>query len=144
MSDSDIAVIGTAGRFPGARDVEEYWRNLRDGVESIRQYSEAELLAAGASVEQLSDPRYVRAGAPLDDVELFDAGFFGMSARDAAIADPQHRHFLECVWSALESAGHPPSRFDGSIGIFGGCGMNAYMMFCSGGMFASIFLMGPP
>lgn len=128
-SDTDIAVVGMAGRFPGARTPTELWANVRAGVESIRTLSEAELLAAGVDPALLADPRYVRACAPLDDLEQFDAGFFGFSPREAAILDPQHRHFLECAWEALESAGHPPEQFPGAIGVFGGCGMNGYFMF---------------
>ena len=65
----------------------------------------------------------------LDDVPMFDASFFGLSPRDASIMDPQHRHFLECAWEALEDAGHPPQRFDGTIGVFAGSGMNTYLIY---------------
>ncbi|GIX23375.1 MAG: hypothetical protein KatS3mg122_0606 [Caldimonas sp.] len=125
--DTDIAVVGMAGRFAGARDLEEYWRNLRDGVESLTRFTEEELLAAGVKPAQLRDPNYVPVGAVLPDMEMFDAAFFGFSPREAAIMDPQHRHFLECAWEALENAGHMPSQFKGSIGVFGGSGHNAYM-----------------
>ena len=70
----------------------------------------------------------MRRNGVLDDVEMFDAGFFGIGARDAAIMDPQHRHFIECVWEALETSGHVPDTFPGSIGLFAGCGMNTYML----------------
>jgi acyl transferase domain-containing protein/thioesterase domain-containing protein/acyl carrier protein len=129
MSSSAIAIVGMAGRFPGARNVSEFWRNLRDGVESIRPLSDTQLLAAGVSAETLAQPEYVKAAAVLDGVDLFDASFFGLSARDAAIMDPQHRHFLESAWEALEDAGHPPERFDGAIGVFAGSGMNAYLIY---------------
>jgi len=128
MSSSAIAIVGMAGRFPGARNVGEFWENLRDGVESIRPLSDAELLAAGVSPETLAQPEYVRAAPILEGVDQFDASFFGLSARDAAIMDPQHRHFLECAWEALEDAGHPPEHFDGSIGVFAGSGMNSYLI----------------
>ena len=85
--------------------------------------------AAPASGALLADPAYVRAAAALDDVDQFDAGFFGFSPREAAILDPQHRHFLECAWEALEYAGYVPERFRGAVGVFGGCGMNGYFMF---------------
>ncbi|MFZ2651072.1 MAG: beta-ketoacyl synthase N-terminal-like domain-containing protein [Burkholderiaceae bacterium] len=124
---TDIAVVGMAGRFPGARNIDEYWHNLRDGVESLTTFTEAELLAAGVAPEQLRDPNYVKSGAVLPDMEMFDAGFFGFSPREASIMDPQHRHFLECAWEALENAGHVPERFSGAIGVFGGSGHNAYM-----------------
>jgi acyl transferase domain-containing protein len=117
-----------AGRFPLARNVDEFWRNLRDGVESIRRLSDAELLTAGVSREVLARAEYVKAAAVLEDVGMFDASFFGFSPKDAAIMDPQHRHFLECAWEAVENAGHPPENFSGSIGVFAGSGMNSYLM----------------
>lgn len=128
MKPSTIAIVGMAGRFPGARNVSEFWRNLRDGVESIRSRSDAELLAAGVTPEELARPDYVKRASMLDDVPMFDASFFGLSPRDASIMDPQHRHFLECAWEAFEDAGHPPQRFDGSIGVVAGSGMNTYLI----------------
>jgi acyl transferase domain-containing protein/thioesterase domain-containing protein len=128
MNSSRIAIVGMAGRFPGARNTREFWRNLRDGVESIRSLTDAELLAAGVRAETLANPSYVKRAATLHDVALFDAAFFGMSPRDAAIMDPQHRHFLECAWEALEDAGHPPKLFPWSIGVYAGSGMNAYLI----------------
>jgi len=126
-AESDVAIVGMAGRFPGANDVAQFWANLRAGVESVTRFSDAELVKAGESAAALRDPGYVRAGAVLDGVELFDAGFFGFSPRDAAIMDPQHRHFLECAWEALENAGHVPESFRGPIGVFAGSGHNAYL-----------------
>jgi acyl transferase domain-containing protein/thioesterase domain-containing protein len=128
MKPSTIAIVGMAGRFPGARSTSEFWVNLRDGVESIRDRSDAELIAAGASAEELANPDCVKRASILDDVPLFDASFFGFSPRDASIMDPQHRHFLECAWEALEDAAHPPQRFAGSIGVFAGSGMNTYLI----------------
>jgi acyl transferase domain-containing protein len=128
MKDGSIAIVGMAGRFPGARNIQQFWQNLRNGTESIRILSDAELRAAGVSAEELADPDYVRSAPILDDVELFDAAFFGLSPRDAAIMDPQHRHFLECAWEALENAGHTPPGFPGSVGVFAGSGMNSYLI----------------
>jgi len=128
MKPSSIAIVGMAGRFPGARNISEFWRNLHDGVESIRSRSDAELLDAGVTQEELASPDYVKRASMLDDVPMFDASFFGLSPRDASIMDPQHRHFLECAWEALEDAGHPPQRFDGSIGVYAGSGMNTYLI----------------
>lgn len=122
-----IAVVGMAGRFPGARDIAAFWLNLRDGVESITELTDQELLEAGVEAELLANPNYVKAAALLDDVELWDAGFFGFNPKEAAIMDPQHRHFLECAWEALEHAGYRPDAFGGAIGVFGGSGMNAYL-----------------
>jgi acyl transferase domain-containing protein/thioesterase domain-containing protein len=128
MKPSTIAIVGMAGRFPGASNLSGFWQNLRDGVESIRDRSDADLLAAGATPEELASPDYIKRAALLDDVPMFDASFFGFSPRDASIMDPQHRHFLECAWEALEDAGHPPQRFGGSIGVFAGSGMNTYLI----------------
>jgi acyl transferase domain-containing protein/thioesterase domain-containing protein len=124
-----IAIVGMAGRFPGARNVREFWSNLRGGVESVRRFTDDELRSAGVSEQLLSDPNYVKAGVVLDDVGMFDAPFFGFSPRDASIMDPQHRHFLECAWEALENAGHTPEGFRGSIGVYAGSGMNTYLIY---------------
>jgi acyl transferase domain-containing protein/surfactin synthase thioesterase subunit/acyl carrier protein len=125
---TDVAIIGMSGRFPGAPDVATYWRNLCEGVESIRPLSDAELSAAGVEPELLRDPHYVKAAGTVDGIDRFDATYFGLSPKDAAITDPQHRLFLECAVEAFESAGHAPRGFGGSIGVFAGCGMNAYFM----------------
>ncbi|MDP4023751.1 beta-ketoacyl synthase N-terminal-like domain-containing protein [Methylobacterium sp. NEAU 140] len=124
---TDIAVIGMALRIPGARDTTAFWDNLRDGVTSIRTLSTAELDAAGESPARYGLPNYVPRAADLPDMEMFDAGFFGMSPKEAAIMDPQHRQFLECAWEALESAARPPEREPGPVGVFAGCGMGNYL-----------------
>jgi len=126
-SQNHIAIVGMAGRFPDATDLGTYFRNLKDGVECTRTFSDDELRAAGVSEQELAHPHYVRTGPVFPNIAGFDAGFFGFSARDAAIMDPQHRHFLEVSWEALEDAGYDPARFDGNIGVFGGSGHNAYM-----------------
>lgn len=126
---SDLAVIGMAGRFPGAPDLEVFWRNLRDGVESIKLFTDEELLAAGEPPALLRNPAYVKACPVLDDVEMFDAAFFGWSPRDAAITDPQHRLFLETAWAAFEDAGYDVGSHPGPVGVFASCGMNSYMMY---------------
>ena len=125
---TEVAVIGYAGRFPGAGDVGQYWSNLREGVESIRSFSSAELASVGVGAEALRDPDYVRVGAPLAGLDGFDAGFFGISPREAAIMDPQQRFFLECAWEALEHAGYAPGTFGGSTGVFAGSGPNSYLI----------------
>jgi amino acid adenylation domain-containing protein len=124
----EIAIVGMAGRFPGARNVSELWRNLCAGVESIRSLSDEEMLADYVSPADLAQPGVVKAGGILDDIDCFDAEFFGISKREAEIMDPQHRFFLECAWEALESAGHLPSRYRGSIGVFAGAGANTYLL----------------
>jgi phthiocerol/phenolphthiocerol synthesis type-I polyketide synthase E len=124
----DIAIIGMAGRFPGAQTIERFWQNLRDGVESITRFSDAELTAAGVAPAALSDPNYVKAWSVLADAEWFDAAFFGVSPREAEIMDPQRRLFLECAWEALEDAGYEAEEYHGAIGVFGGASMNTYLL----------------
>lgn len=123
-----VAIIGLAGRFPGADSVSKYWQNLCDGVESISTASDDELLDAGVERTQLSNPDYVRAGGVIQNADQFDASFFGFGAREAEIIDPQQRIFLECAWDVFEDAGHDPAKFDGSIGVFAGCGLNTYSL----------------
>ena len=125
---TDIAIIGLDGRFPGARNIEEFWQNLHDGVESVTFFSDQELLDAGVDPSQLTNPNYVGAGAVLDDVDKFDAAFFGISAREAALMDPQQRLFLECAWGALEHAGYDTARSKERIGVFAGASMNLYLL----------------
>ena len=129
ISDTDIAVVGMAAHLPGAANIGEYWRNLVAGVESIRVLSDEELLAAGESAVRIAKPNYVPSAAVLDGFADFDADFFGFSPKEAAILDPQHRHFLEVAWEALENAGHPPEKFTGAIGVYAGCGAGSYFYF---------------
>lgn len=120
MEDSGIAVIGMSGRFPGARGVQEFWQNLCAGVESVEVYSDEELLAVGVEPELLKNPHYVKASPAVDDIELFDAGFFGYSPREAETMDHQHRLFLEAAWEALEVAGYNAYDYPDPIGVFAG------------------------
>jgi acyl transferase domain-containing protein/thioesterase domain-containing protein/acyl carrier protein len=126
---NDIAIVGMAAHLPGAANPTAYWANLRQGIESIRHLTEAELLAAGESPERMRHRNYVPAAAPLEGFEQFDADFFGFSPKEAAIMDPQHRQFLEVAWEALENAGHPPESFPGPIAVYAGCGMGSYFYF---------------
>ncbi|HEX8275247.1 MAG TPA: amino acid adenylation domain-containing protein [Longimicrobiaceae bacterium] len=128
LSGQEIAVVGMAGRFPGASGVEEFWRNLREGRDCISRFTDEELLAAGASPEDLRDPHYVRAAGTLEGIELFDAAFWGLAPREAAVMNPQHRLFLECAWEALENAGYDSAAFAGRIGSFSGAELNNYWM----------------
>lgn len=125
----DIAVVGMAGRFPGAANVDEFWNNLRNGVEGITFFNDDELRDAGVEAHLLDDPNYVKAGAILDDADLFDASFFGFNPREAELMDPQQRVFLEETWTALEHAGYAAEHFSGAIGLFAGVGMNGYLLF---------------
>ena len=135
MSDSkladhsdQIAIVGMAGRFPGARDLNQYWENLRAGVESISFFTDEELLAAGVDPRFLNDPAYVKAAGVLDEIDQFDATFFGFNPREAEITDPQQRVFLECAWEAMEDAGYDSESYNGAVGVFAGVGMNTYWL----------------
>lgn len=123
-----VAIVGVAGRFPGAASVDEYWRNLAGGVESITHLSHDQLTAAGINPTLFANPDYVAARSILDDAAMFDAPFFGYTPRDAELTDPQHRVFLEVCWEALESAGFDPARTPKPVGVFAGCGMNTYLL----------------
>ncbi|MCP4657338.1 MAG: type I polyketide synthase, partial [bacterium] len=124
---SEIAIIGMACRFPGARSVEEFWRNLREGVESLTLLTDEELRRSGVDPATYRDPSYVRRASVLEDIESFDAEFFGYSPAEARLIDPQQRLFMECAWQALERAGYDPKRCDGPIGVFSGAKTNTYL-----------------
>ncbi|HEY6349895.1 MAG TPA: condensation domain-containing protein [Candidatus Angelobacter sp.] len=125
----DIAIVGMAGRFPGANNLEEFWSNLVKGVESISWCSEQEVINSGFHPEIAHDPDFVPAAGKLADEYMFDAGFFGVAPREAQIMDPQHRVLLECAWEALESAGYNPESYPGRIGIYAGASTNTYFPF---------------
>jgi len=122
----EIAIVGMAGRFPGAESVEEFWRNLRDGVESRTVLSDEEL--ASVPPKMRKSPGYVKVARTIKDVALFDAAFFGVNPREADVMDPQHRLFLESSWAALEDAGYDPERYPGGVGVYAGSRMNFYLM----------------
>ena len=122
-----IAVVGLAGRFPGARTVEELWTLLKNGSEARSELTAAQLAAAGVSEQLLRTPHYVRSCMKFEGAELFDAEFFGYSLRQAANIDPQQRHFLECAWEALESAGHGSIPQGTSVGVFAGSSSNGHL-----------------
>jgi acyl transferase domain-containing protein len=122
-----IAIVGMAGRFPGARNLDEFWRNLRGGVESITFFSDEQLRASGVWPAMLQNPRYVKAAGVLDDIELFDAPFFNFTPREAEVTDPQQRLLLECAWQALENAGYVGESFNGSIAVYAGASISGYM-----------------
>ncbi len=126
--DLEVAVVGMAGRFPGAASVEPFWRNLCAGVESIRDLSDDELRAAGVDEATLADPRLVRRAADLEGADRFDAGLFGFTPREAELMDPQLRVFLEDAWAALEDAGHLSDRRDRRVGVFAGAGAGTYLL----------------
>ncbi|MEU3626401.1 hypothetical protein BS329_08865 [Amycolatopsis coloradensis] len=124
----EIAVIGLACRFPGAKGSAEFWANLEAGVESVTELTNRDLRSAGVGWRERTRPGYVRAAPLLDAYDRFDAAFFGYSPREAAALDPQQRVFLECAWTAVEDAGYAPSRFPGAIGVFAGSALNTYLL----------------
>ncbi|WP_031091368.1 beta-ketoacyl synthase N-terminal-like domain-containing protein, partial [Streptomyces sp. NRRL WC-3549] len=128
LSDSDVAIIGMACRFPGADSVERFWDVLSEGRETLTRYTDEELLAAGVSAARLADPRYVKAAQTVPGTDLFDSGLFQFTQDEAEILDPQHRVFLECALEALERAGYDPGRTDAQVGVYAGAGMNTYLL----------------
>lgn len=125
--EGSVAIVSMAGRFAGASTIEQFWQNIRNGVESVRDLTEDEMVTAGVSLDEIRAPGYVARAAPLDDTDLFDAGLFNMSPRDAAVFDPQHRVFLECAYETFERAGYAPGQIEGAVGVFASCGAPEYM-----------------
>ena len=124
----DIAVIGMACRFPGADDIDTFWKNLASGVESITFFDDNDLIKSGFSRTVFDRPDYVKASPLISDARGFDAEFFGYSARDAELMDPQQRLFLECAWEAFEVAGYDPTTYPGVTGVYAGAAMNTYLL----------------
>ncbi|MBU1708383.1 MAG: type I polyketide synthase, partial [Proteobacteria bacterium] len=124
---SEIAVIGMAGRFPGANTIEEYWDNLCAGRESVSFFTDKELLESGVDPALLKKTEYVKARPIIEHIADFDSTFFGFSPLEANFIDPQHRLFLECVWQAIETAGYNPEEYPGAISVFAGASMNSYL-----------------
>jgi malonyl CoA-acyl carrier protein transacylase len=122
------AVIGMAGRFPGAPDTGALWTLLMNGTEAVRRFSRDELRAAGVPPRDIEDPDHLPYGADLAGIEDFDAAFFGMTPAEARLTDPQHRIFLECVWRALEDAGTPPTAHGARVGVFGSASLSSYLL----------------
>lgn len=123
-----VAIIGMAGRFPGARNLDEFWRNIREGAEALEDVTEEELDAAGISPDLRDDPRFVARGTALEQSLHWDAGFFGYSPREAQIIDPQQRIFLECAWEAMEHAGYGGPTDGQAVGVYAGASMNTWLI----------------
>ena len=123
-----IAIVGTECRLPGAPETETFWDDLCAGRELVRELTDEELIRAGADPALIHDPDYVRRRAVLENVDQFDAGFFGYAPRQAELMDPQQRHFLECAWTALERCGYLGEEQRVRIGVFAGCGINTYLL----------------
>jgi len=124
---SEIAIVGMAGRFPMAPNLDEFWQKLRDGRELITFFTDEELLASSVAPAVLNNPNYVKAASVLEDVELLDGPFFGINPKEAALMDPQHRIFLECAWQALEDAGYDSEQYRGLIGVYAGVSISTYL-----------------
>lgn len=128
VNENDIAIIGMAGRFPDAKNIQEYWQNLVDGVNSINKASDEEIIASGVSKEILNHKRFVNASSKLADAKYFDADFFGLANSEATIMDPQIRLLLQTSWHAIEDAGYDVNRLDVPVGNFCGMSTNSYLM----------------
>lgn len=122
-----IAIVGIGLRFPGANNPHKFWDNLVNGRETVRELPDEELDAAGVAPELRRNPNYVKVAGTIDNVESFDAEFFGLSPREAQVADPQQRVFMECAWEAIEDAGYRASELVGRVGVFAGSGTVDYL-----------------
>ncbi len=127
MTGFEIAIIGMAGRFPGAKNIEEFWNNICNEKESISFFTQDEMLSEGVDIDLLSNPNYVNAGGVLQNHDQFDAAFFNYSPNEAKILNPQHRIFLECAWEALENAAYAASNYQGVVGVYAGSSSNLYL-----------------
>ena len=116
----EVAVIGMSGRFPGARNLEEFWENIKNGRECTTFFTDEELEKEGVDPKLLKNPNYVKVFGALDDIEYFDAAFFGYTPSETNVMHPQMRFFHECAWLALEDAGYTPSIYEGLIGVYAG------------------------
>ncbi|MEM9502337.1 MAG: type I polyketide synthase, partial [Cyanobacteria bacterium P01_E01_bin.43] len=123
-----VAIVGMAGRFPGADTIDALWQLLMAGQSGIRMLSDQELETAGVAPNTWQQSDYVRAYAGFSEADSFDAAFFGYSPREAKLIDPQHRAFLECAWTALEDAGYDSRQYAGRIGVYGGAALNSYLV----------------
>jgi phthiocerol/phenolphthiocerol synthesis type-I polyketide synthase E len=126
--DLDIAVIGMELRAPGAKNVDEFWENICEGIESLTYFSDEELLAAGVPKEDIEDENYIKCGFVLDDIKSFDAPFFGFTPKEASLTDPQQRILLESAWKLLERSGYASNEYDSDIGVFVGTSMSKYLL----------------
>ncbi|MEH2206133.1 MAG: SDR family oxidoreductase [Nostoc sp.] len=124
----EIAIIGMSGCFPEAENIEQFWHNLRDGVESIHRFNDQELKSLGVDAALFSDTNYVKAEGVVEGIDLFDASFFDISPREAEVMDPSLRFFLEHSWKALEDAGYSSNIYKKPIGVYAGTSFGSYLL----------------
>jgi len=122
----DVAVIGMSCRFPGAKNIDEFQANLKNGIESITFLTKEELKELGLNPQLIENPNFVPAKGRLRDFDYFDSFFFDYTPAEAAIMDPQVRIFHECCWEALENAGYDPGTYNGNIGLYAGASPNPF------------------
>ena len=115
-------------RLPGANDLDQYWKNIKEAKDCTRELSDEELRQSGVSDELIENPNYIKRAAFADKMEYFDASFFGLSPKESKIMDPQHRQFLETCYHALEDSGPIPYNFSDKIGVFASSSYHRYMM----------------
>lgn len=123
-----VAIVGMAVRLPQARTLDAFWHNLLAGTEAVREFTPADLDEAGVPERIRNHPNHVPRGVVLEDVDHFDASFFGLTPQEARVTDPQHRVFLETAWHALEDAGVAPHQAPGTVGVFASCSLSTYLL----------------
>jgi acyl transferase domain-containing protein len=128
IGEKDIAIIGMSGKFPMSENLDEFWENLRNGVECITKFTDEELLESGIDAALLKDKNYIKSAPVLKDVDMFDAEFFGYPPKEAELLDPQQRIFLELAWEAMENAGYIPASYNGLVGVYGSLAWNTYLL----------------
>lgn len=127
-NDNGIAIVGVSCQFPGVPDFKSFWSVLANGEETIRHFTDEELLAAGVREDRLYAKNYIKSKGILTDVENFDHELFNIEPDRALLMDPQHRVFIQKCWEALEDSGYDPHRYPGSIGLYAGCAINTYVL----------------
>ena len=125
-NETDIAIIGMSGRFPGASSIKEFWFNLEQGLESVSSFADDELEVTDETL--INNPNLVKRWGALAGIDLFDASFFGITPKEAELMDPQQRFFMECAWEALEDAGYSTETFTGKTGVYAGMGISSYLL----------------
>ena len=124
----DVAIIGMAGKFPGAENIQKLWDNLCQKVDVRQDFSDEDLKPFTKDMSKIDKDDFVRKGYRIKDVDKFDAKFFNLTPKQAKILDPQHRLFLETAWQGLESAGYASTEESQHIGVYAGSNFNNYIL----------------